>query len=89
VTNKASEIINSSVLGLDPQYQPGWYGDPFYNQINMTVFNNNLYFSGTEPVGGQGIPNCGRPTPLSIRTARRPPPWWLAAAWAGGFNHVR
>jgi hypothetical protein len=57
VTNQASEIINSSVLGVDAQYRPSWYGDPFYNQINMTVFNNNLYFSGTQPVGGQGVPN--------------------------------
>jgi hypothetical protein len=62
VTNQASEIINSSVLGLDPAYAPGWDGDPYFNQTTMTVFNNNLYFAASETgaAGVWGVSNLWR-----------------------------
>jgi hypothetical protein len=65
VTNTASRLIDShpdssqtNRAALDPQFNSDWEGEQgalgsaMFNQTTMTVFNNDLYFSATEPSGG-------------------------------------
>jgi hypothetical protein len=61
VANRTSEIIASSAADLDPGYWNADWGG--LNQITMTVFNNELYFSASGPTGSSGalsVPNLWR-----------------------------
>jgi len=64
VTHTASRLIDShpdpnqtNRAGLDPQFNSDWEGEQgalgsaMFNQPTMTVFNNDLYFSASEPSG--------------------------------------
>ncbi|MBW0019093.1 MAG: hypothetical protein JO236_16315 [Mycobacterium sp.] len=56
---KATQIVHSSQLAFDPGFDAGWAGNGQtpaegfgLNQTTMTVFDNDLFFSASEPSSG-------------------------------------